>query len=111
VTILLDANVLIALLVNDHVHHSSAETWFLGVTDGFATCPITQGSLIRLSGAVWPPTNGTSSGPTTSRTPMSRPPESSATVRSPMRTSLSWRAAAPPASPRSTRPSRRPTLT
>jgi uncharacterized protein len=48
VTVLLDANVLIALLVNDHVHHLSAETWFLGVTDGFATCPITQGSLIRL---------------------------------------------------------------
>ena len=47
-TVLLDANVLIALLVNDHVHHSSAETWFLGVTDGFATCPITEGSLIRL---------------------------------------------------------------
>lgn len=47
-TVLLDANVLIALLVSDHVHHSSAETWFLGVTDGFATCPITQGSLIRL---------------------------------------------------------------
>jgi uncharacterized protein len=48
VTVLLDANVLIALLVNEHVHHSSAETWFLGQTDGFATCPITQGSLIRL---------------------------------------------------------------
>jgi toxin-antitoxin system PIN domain toxin len=48
VTVLLDANVLIALLVSDHVHHSPAETWFLGVTDGFATCPITQGSLIRL---------------------------------------------------------------
>jgi len=48
VTVLLDANVLIALLVSDHVHHSFAETWFLGVTDGFATCPITQGSLIRL---------------------------------------------------------------
>ena len=47
-TVLLDANVLIALLVRDHVHHSSAETWFTGVTDGFATCPITQGSLIRL---------------------------------------------------------------
>ena len=44
----MDANGLIALLVSDHVHHSSAETWFLGVTDGFATCPITQGSLIRL---------------------------------------------------------------
>jgi toxin-antitoxin system PIN domain toxin len=48
VTVLLDANVLIALLVSDHVHHASAETWFLGITDGFATCPITQGSLIRL---------------------------------------------------------------
>lgn len=47
-TVLLDANVLIALLVSDHVYHSSAETWFLGVTGGFATCPITQGSLIRL---------------------------------------------------------------
>ncbi len=47
-TVLLDANVLIALLVSDHVHHSPAETWFLGVTGGFATCPITQGSLIRL---------------------------------------------------------------
>ena len=47
-TVLLDANVLIALLVTDHVHHPSAETWLLGVTDGFATCPITQGSLIRL---------------------------------------------------------------
>jgi toxin-antitoxin system PIN domain toxin len=48
VTVLLDANVLIALLVSDHVHHASAETWFLGITDGFATCPITQGGLIRL---------------------------------------------------------------
>ena len=47
-TVLLDANVLIALLVTDHVHHSSAENWFLGVTGRFATCPITQGSLIRL---------------------------------------------------------------
>jgi len=47
VTVLLDENVLVALVVDDHVHHSSAETWFLGVTDGFATCPITEGSLIR----------------------------------------------------------------
>lgn len=47
-TVLLDANVLIALLVDDHVHHGSAETWFSGLADGFATCPITQGSLIRL---------------------------------------------------------------
>jgi uncharacterized protein len=48
VTVLLDVNVLIALLVDDHVHHLSAETWFSGLADSFATCPITQGSLIRL---------------------------------------------------------------
>jgi len=48
VTVLLDANVLIALLVADHVHHGAAETWLAGATGRFATCPITQGSLVRL---------------------------------------------------------------
>jgi uncharacterized protein len=48
VTILLDANVLIALLVDDHVHHQAAEDWFVGMSGNFATCPITQGSLMRL---------------------------------------------------------------
>jgi toxin-antitoxin system PIN domain toxin len=48
VTILLDANVLIALVVGEHVHHAPAEAWFSGRTDGFATCPVTQGSLMRL---------------------------------------------------------------
>jgi len=48
VTVLLDANVLIALLVDEHVHHEAAESWFAGMTDRFATCPITQGSLLRL---------------------------------------------------------------
>jgi uncharacterized protein len=48
VTILLDANVLIALVVEDHVHHETAEAWFAGTTDAFATCPITQSSLVRL---------------------------------------------------------------
>ena len=47
-TVLLDANVLIALLVDDHVHHQAAENWFVGMTGDFATCPITQGSLTRL---------------------------------------------------------------
>ena len=47
-TILLDANVLIALLVDDHVHHGAAENWFVGTSGNFATCPITQGSLMRL---------------------------------------------------------------
>ena len=47
-TILLDANVLIALLVADHVHHDATENWFVGMDGNFATCPITQGSLMRL---------------------------------------------------------------
>ncbi|WP_280261917.1 TA system VapC family ribonuclease toxin [Nocardia wallacei] len=47
-TSLLDANVLIALSVENHVHHRAAEAWF-GELDGkFATCPVTQGSLLRL---------------------------------------------------------------
>jgi toxin-antitoxin system PIN domain toxin len=47
VTALLDANVLIALVVAEHVHHDAAAAW-LSASDGdFATCPITQGSLVR----------------------------------------------------------------
>jgi predicted nucleic acid-binding protein len=48
VTVLLDANVLIALLVDDHIDHGAAEDWFGGMSENFATCPITQGSLMRL---------------------------------------------------------------
>jgi uncharacterized protein len=48
VTVLLDANVFIALLVDDHVHHTAAENWLAGMPGNFATCPITQGSLLRL---------------------------------------------------------------
>ncbi|WP_127501475.1 TA system VapC family ribonuclease toxin [Actinoplanes solisilvae] len=47
-TVLLDANVLIALVVDDHVHHPAAETWFASSSEPIATCPITQGSLVRL---------------------------------------------------------------
>jgi uncharacterized protein len=47
-TVLLDANVLIALLVDDHVHHDAAEDWFALLEGKFATCPSTQGSLMRL---------------------------------------------------------------
>lgn len=46
-TSLLDANVLIALLVADHVHHDAAERWLVGHSNGFATCPVTEGSLVR----------------------------------------------------------------
>ncbi len=51
-TVLLDANVLIALLVDDHVHHGAAENWFVGMSGNFATCPITQGSLATFDQAV-----------------------------------------------------------
>jgi uncharacterized protein len=47
-TVLLDANVLIALLVDDHVHHRTAEDWFARLEGKFATSPSTQGSLMRL---------------------------------------------------------------
>lgn len=46
-TFLLDANVLIALVDSDHVHHLRAGDWFTGHDEMFATCPITQGALIR----------------------------------------------------------------
>lgn len=46
-TDLLDANVLIALTIDDHVHHQAAEEWFASTGSGFATCPITQGALLR----------------------------------------------------------------
>lgn len=47
-TVLLDANVLIALAVEDHVHHAAAERWFAGHDGLFASCPSTQGSLLRV---------------------------------------------------------------
>lgn len=46
-TALLDANVLIALIVTDHAHHDAAEGWFADSDEVFATCPVTQGSLVR----------------------------------------------------------------
>lgn len=46
-TALLDANVLIALIVAEHVHHDAAAVWLAGSDADFATCPITQGSLVR----------------------------------------------------------------
>ncbi|MDV3130138.1 PIN domain-containing protein [Mycobacterium sp. 21AC1] len=46
-TALLDSNVLIALVVAEHVHHDVAADWLHRFEGGFATCPITQGSLVR----------------------------------------------------------------
>ena len=44
---LLDASLLIALAVGDHVHHGPAEEWSIAHPAPLATCPITQGSLVR----------------------------------------------------------------
>lgn len=44
---LLDGNVLIALTISEHVHHDRAWDWFDSRNDQFATCPITQGTLLR----------------------------------------------------------------
>lgn len=44
---LADVNVLIALTVEDHVHHRQARAWFESHADELATCPITQGALLR----------------------------------------------------------------
>lgn len=44
---LLDSSVLIALVRADHVHHEDARAWLRSGT-AFATCPITQGALLRV---------------------------------------------------------------
>ena len=46
--VLLDGNLLVALVTPSHVHHKAAERWFAAETQPFATCPITQGTLIRM---------------------------------------------------------------
>ncbi len=46
--VLLDGNVLVALVDEAHVHHAQARSWFTKLSGGFATCPITQGTLLRL---------------------------------------------------------------
>ncbi|MFT4267407.1 MAG: VapC toxin family PIN domain ribonuclease [Xenophilus sp.] len=45
---LLDGNVLVALAYPAHVHHLAARDWFRQRSGLFATCPITQGTLLRM---------------------------------------------------------------
>jgi uncharacterized protein len=45
---LLDGNVLVALADAAHVHHEPAVEWFASSKEKFATCPITQGTLLRM---------------------------------------------------------------
>ena len=44
---LADGNVLIALTADYHVHHRQAQEWCQSHDDQLATCPITQGTLLR----------------------------------------------------------------
>jgi len=46
-TWLLDGNVLVALADRNHEFHQRCANWFIGV-ERFATCPITEGTLLRL---------------------------------------------------------------
>lgn len=47
-TFLLDVNLLMALLWENHEHHQVARAWLHGVTD-FATCPVSQLGFTRVS--------------------------------------------------------------
>ncbi len=47
-TWLLDGNVLVAICVRTHPHHQRAFGWFDKLTAPFATCAVTQGTLLRL---------------------------------------------------------------
>jgi toxin-antitoxin system PIN domain toxin len=47
-TWLLDGNVLVALAINSHVFHERVREWFDALADPFATCAITEGTLLRV---------------------------------------------------------------
>ncbi len=51
-TALLDVNVLVALTTPDHVHHAAARAWFVARNGPFATCPMTQLGLVRVTTAL-----------------------------------------------------------
>jgi toxin-antitoxin system PIN domain toxin len=60
VAVLLDVNVLVALLVPEHQHHAIAVNWFSkAATGGWATCTVTELGVIRvcaqLPGTKWSP--------------------------------------------------------
>jgi len=46
-SVLLDGNVLSALSIKGHVHSEAARQWMVDGKHRFASCPITQGTLVR----------------------------------------------------------------
>lgn len=47
-TWLLDGNVLVALAIDSHVFHERVRRWFDGLSEPFATCSVTEGTLLRI---------------------------------------------------------------
>ena len=47
-TWLVDGNILVACAVDTHFQHQRVLRWFDGLTESFATCSVTQGTLLRL---------------------------------------------------------------
>lgn len=47
-TWLLDGNVLVALAIDTHEFHVRARRWFDAQAEPFATCAVTEGTLLRL---------------------------------------------------------------
>jgi toxin-antitoxin system PIN domain toxin len=47
--LILDGNVLAALMLRGHLHHHRANAWFAGLSHDFATCSVTEGTFLRLS--------------------------------------------------------------
>ena len=46
---LLDVNVLIALLDENHTHHATVSDWFADhIEHGWASCPLTQHGYVRI---------------------------------------------------------------
>ena len=45
---LLDGNLLVALAIDTHEFHHRAQRWFNSQTEPFATCSITEGTLLRV---------------------------------------------------------------
>lgn len=61
-TVLLDVNVLVALLDPGHVFHDVAHAWFGVRETSWATCPMTENGTIRvISSPRYPNTTGTAS--------------------------------------------------
>jgi predicted nucleic acid-binding protein len=47
-TCLLDGNLLVALAIDTHEFHDRARRWFDAQTESFATCAVTEGTMLRL---------------------------------------------------------------